>query len=245
MTLFGRDAANVLSAMGKSLAIIEFDPSGKILSANGNFCAAMGYGESEIVGRHHRIFVEPAQANTAEYRAFWRRLADGEFVAGEFKRIGKDGDEIWLQASYNAVRNRAGKVYKVVKFASDITAGKLEAVATTGKLDAINRAQAIIEFDVDGRNLSANDNFLGAMGYTLGEIAGRHHSMFVDTAHARSTDYAEFWAKLRGGEFVTGEFRRIGKGGQDVWIQASYNPIFDMNGSVVQGNRVKKVMTSG
>jgi methyl-accepting chemotaxis protein len=228
---FGADAKAVLAAMNKSQAIIEFDMSGKILTANPNFCQALGYQLSEIVGQHHRLFVDPAEASSEDYRNFWVKLGRGEFDQRQYKRIGKGGKEVWIEASYNPVF-RGGKPYKVVKFATDITAAKLRAAEDAGKLDALSRAQAIIEFTPNGEILTANQNFLSALGYQLAEIQGKHHSMFCDSAYTGSEDYRRFWQRLAGGEFVADEFLRIGKGGRKVYIQASYNPIFDMNGKV-------------
>ncbi len=228
---FGSDAKAILAAMSRSQAIIEFDLTGKILTANANFCAALGYQLSEIVGQHHRMFVEPAEASSAEYREFWARLGRGEFDQRQYKRIGKGGKEIWIEASYNPVFS-GGRPYKVVKFATDITKQKLQSAEDAGKLSALSRAQAIIEFTPKGEILTANENFLSALGYQLAEIHGRHHSMFCDSAYANSEDYRRFWERLSGGEFVADEFLRIGKGGKKVYIQASYNPIFDMNGKV-------------
>jgi len=230
----GTDAKAILSAIRKSQAIIEFDPEGKILSANKNFCDVVGYDLSEIVGKHHRMFVEPEYAQSSEYKEFWSKLGRGEFQAHEFKRIGKGGKEIWIEASYNPILNAHGKVQKVVKIAIDITAEKLEAVMNTSKLTAISRSSAVIEFTIDGTILTANDNFLQLLGYRLDEIAGRHHSMFVEPNDVQSPDYREFWAKLARGEFVSQDFKRLGKGGKEVFIQANYNPIFDLNGKVIR-----------
>ncbi len=228
---FGSDAKAILAAMNRSQAIIEFDLTGKILTANANFCAALGYELREIVGQHHRMFVEPAEASSADYRDFWARLNGGEFDRRQYKRIGKGGKEIWIEASYNPVF-RGGKPYKVVKFATDITEQKLKAAEDAGKLKALSRAQAVIEFTLKGEILSANENFLSVLGYQLPEILGRHHSMFCDSAYVSSDDYRRFWQCLADGEFVADEFLRIGKGGKKVHIQACYNPIFDMNGKV-------------
>ena len=224
----------VLEALNRSLAIIEFDPSGKILAANENFCRLLGYGFSEIKGRHHGLFVDPDYARSADYQAFWARLGRGEFQACEYKRIGKGGKEVWIQASYNPVKNSRGSVVKVIQVATDITADKLRNAEFEGKIDAISRAQAVVEFTVTGEVITANENFLNAMGYTLGEIKGKPHRMFVDPAFAQSPEYAAYWRKLNAGEFVAGEFKRVGKGGESVWIQASYNPILDMENKVVK-----------
>ena len=221
----------MLAAMSQSQAVIEFDLSGKILSANPNFCAALGYELSEIVGRHHRMFVDPAEAASAEYRQFWINLGAGKFDQRQYKRIGKGGKEIWIEASYNPVF-RGGKPYKVIKFATDITAQKLKSAEDAGKLDALSRAQAVIEFTPAGEILTANENFLNTLGYQLSEIKGKHHSMFCEPAYTNSEDYRRFWSRLAGGQFVADEFMRLGKGGKKVYIQASYNPIFDLNGKV-------------
>ncbi len=230
----GSDAKAVLAAINRSLGCIEFDPAGTVLSANENFCNILGYAPQEIKGRHHSMFVEPAYARSAEYKEFWQKLGCGEFDAREYKRIGKNGKEIWIQATYNPVFNARGKVSKVVKIATDVTAAKVKAAETQGKLDAISRAQGVIEFSTDGTICSANENFLSLMGYRLEEICGRRHRMFVEPDYAASPDYVAFWKKLSRGEYFADEFRRIGKGGKEVWIQASYNPIFDPNNRVIK-----------
>ncbi|MFT9441276.1 MAG: methyl-accepting chemotaxis protein [Acetobacter papayae] len=228
------DAKSTLSAIERSFAIIEFDPQGKILTANENFCTATGYRLEEIRGRHHSMFVEPDYAKTPEYAAFWNKLAGGMFDAQEYVRIGKDGQEVWLQASYNPVSDISGKVYKVVKVAAVTTDAAIRAADTQGKLAAISRAQAMIEFTPDGRILDANDKFLQTMSYDRSEIVGKHHSMFVEPGFADSADYALFWKKIQAGEFVSDEFKRIGKNGKVVWLQASYNPIFDHKNRVIK-----------
>ncbi|UNZ52076.1 methyl-accepting chemotaxis protein [Agrobacterium tumefaciens] len=227
----GTNAFAVLAALSKSQAIIEFDLSGKILTANENFCRALGYELSEIVGRHHSMFVEPSVVSSQDYKAFWSKLSAGQFDQRQYKRIGKGGREVWIEASYNPVFRR-GKPVKVVKIATDITDRKLKAAEDAGKIDALSRAQAIIEFSPDGEVLTANENFLAALGYSLAEVQGRHHSMFCEPAYTQSPQYKQFWERLAGGDLVADEFMRLGKGGRKVFIQASYNPIFDLSGKV-------------
>ncbi|HEY0332826.1 MAG TPA: methyl-accepting chemotaxis protein [Stenotrophomonas sp.] len=217
-------------ALHRVQAVIEFDLDGTILDANENFLQAMGFRLEEIQGRHHRIFVDSAYATSAEYREFWAKLGKGEFDAGQYKRHGKDGREIWIQASYNPVFDSLGRPFKVVKFATDITAQKMQAADFAGQLAAISKSQAVIEFDLAGRILSANENFLAALGYTQQELQGRHHSMFTAPAYRDSAEYQAFWAKLGRGEYDAGQYLRYGKEGREVWIQASYNPIRDMDG---------------
>ncbi|MDM9623270.1 PAS domain-containing methyl-accepting chemotaxis protein [Rhizobium sp. S96] len=227
----GLDASAVLEAIGRSQAMIEFDLSGKILSANDNFCKAVGYERSEIIGQHHSMFVLPQEANSPDYRAFWARLAQGEFDQCQYRRLAKSGEEIWIEASYNPVF-RWGKPYKVVKIATDITAAKRKGAEAEGKLEALSRAQAMIEFTPDGYILDANENFLAALGYEAQEIVGKHHSMFCDGDYARSQEYRTFWEALRRGQYSTGQFLRFGKNGKRISIQASYNPILDDKGNV-------------
>jgi methyl-accepting chemotaxis protein len=219
-----------LAALDKSQAMIEFEMDGTIITANDNFLRAMGYTLEEVRGRHHGIFVDDEYRQSAEYRDFWSTLRRGEYVAAEFRRIGKDGREVWIQASYNPVLDLDGRPCKVVKCATDVTEQKLRNADYMGQLAAIRKSQAVIEFEMDGTIVTANDNFLRAMGYTLDEIRGKHHSMFVDDEHRQSAEYREFWERLGRGEYVAAEFRRIGKSGREVWIQASYNPILDVNG---------------
>jgi methyl-accepting chemotaxis protein len=219
-----------IDAISKSQAMIQFDLDGTIITANDNFLNAMGYTLDEVRGRNHSIFVDEAHARSPEYKAFWERLKHGEYVADEFKRIGKDGNDLWIQASYNPILDLNGRPCKVVKFATDVTEQKIRNADYEGQLRAISKSQGMIEFNMDGTIITANDNFLNAMGYTLDEVRGQHHSIFVDEAHARSTEYKAFWDKLNRGEFAADEFKRLGKGGNEVWIQASYNPILDLNG---------------
>jgi methyl-accepting chemotaxis protein len=228
---FGSDASAVLAAINKAQAAIEFDLNGRILTANSNFCQTLGYELAETVGQHHSLFVDPVEAQSADFQQFWAKLRKGEYDRRQYRRIGKGGKEVWIEASYNPVF-RGGKPYKVIKLATDITAHKLKSAEDASKLDALSRAQAVIEFTPDGRILTANENFLAALGYTIAEIKDRHHSMFCDPAYTASQDYRNFWARLAGGEFVADEFMRIGKGGKKVHIQASYNPIFDASGQV-------------
>ncbi len=235
---FGGNA--IINAIDKSLAIIEFDPTGKILRANQNFLDAMGYAAAEIVGKHHSMFVSQAYAACPEYAEFWRHLGRGEYQSGEFKRVAKGGRTVWIQASYNPVLGRSGRVKRVVKVAADVTAAKATATENQGKLDAFSRSQAVISFTPTGEITDANDNFLSAVGYAKAEIVGHHHRMFVDPREAQTQAYADFWSRLGRGEFIAQEFRRIGKGGREIWIQASYNPILDGDGRVT---KVVKIAT--
>ncbi|WP_396615752.1 methyl-accepting chemotaxis protein [Lysobacter soli] len=224
------DMEGRIRAIDRVQAVIEFDLDGTITHANENFLRTLGYRLDEIQGRHHSMFVDREHAGSDDYRAFWAKLARGEFDAGQYRRFGKDGREIWIQASYNPVFDSAGRPRKVVKFATDITAQKMQAADFAGQLAAISKSQAVIEFDLTGRILSANENFLTTTGYTLDEVRGQHHSMFAEESYRNSAEYREFWTKLGRGQFDAGVYRRLGKGGREVWIQASYNPIFDMNG---------------
>lgn len=224
------DNAGQVTAIGRSQAVIHFQMDGTITHANENFLKTMGYTLQEIKGKHHSIFADPAYTQTQEYRNFWEQLNRGEYAAGEYCRLGKGGKEIWIQASYNPILDNKGRPFKVVKYATDITQQKLASADARGQLDAIGKSQAVIEFNLDGTIITANQNFLSAIGYSLSEIKGQHHRMFVDPAEASAPEYAAFWQKLGRGEFDARVYKRIAKGGREIWIQASYNPIFDANG---------------
>ncbi|MDJ0854937.1 MAG: PAS domain S-box protein [Desulfobacterales bacterium] len=219
-----------VKAIHRAQAVIEFTLEGKVIAANDNFLRIFGYELDEIVGKHHRIFCEQGYTESSQYSEFWQKLARGEYHAAEFKRLAKGGREIWLQASYNPIFDVDGRPLKIVKFATDVTATKLQNAEYEGKVEAIGRAQAVIEFALDGTVITANDNFLRIFGYDLDEIVGKHHRLFCSPGYAETPEYAEFWQKLARGEYHAAEFKRVHKNGSEVWLQASYNPIFDVEG---------------
>lgn len=224
------DSKGMIDAINRVQAVIEFNVDGTVITANENFLNTLGYSLAEIAGKHHRMFVDPGYAASREYSEFWARLNCGQFDAGEYKRLHRNGTDVWINASYNPVFDSDGKLVKVVKFATDITARKIRDAETSSQLAAVSRAQGIIEFDLDGTIITANDNFLAVVGYSLDEIQGRHHSMFVDPVYRASHEYTEFWARLNAGKLDASEYRRIARGGRQIWINASYNPVFDADG---------------
>lgn len=211
---------SLVDALHRSSAVIEFDINGLVVDANANFLKVTGYDIGEIRGQHHRVFCDPTVAASEQYARFWQSLARGEFVTGEFQRFGKDGREIWIQASYNPVFDSRGNVIGVVKFATDITEAKRKAAEFESKVKAIHRSQAVIEFDLEGNILDANENFLAAVGYSLDQIVGKHHRIFCDADHVRSPEYTRFWERLADGEFCGGRFERRNRDGDSVWIEA-------------------------
>jgi methyl-accepting chemotaxis protein len=225
-----QNARGILGAIDTSYAYIEFSLTGQVLTANKNFLDLLGYRSEEIVGQHHRLFVDPAYSNSPAYAQFWRDLNAGKPQSQVFKRITKSGAEVWIQAIYAPVNDEMGRVVKIVKIATDVTAARMQAADFEGQMQAVSKAQAVIEFSLDGRVLGANENFLKTLGYSLDEIKGKHHSMFVEPGYSASIEYRQFWDKLGRGEYDAGQYKRFGRGGKEVWIQASYNPILDMNG---------------
>jgi methyl-accepting chemotaxis protein len=224
------DFSGQIAAIGKVMGVIEFDLKGNILSVNDNFAAVTGYSAQEIVGNHHSMFATPEYKNSAEYKQLWQTLAQGVANDGQYKRIGKGGREIWLQASYNPIFDMDGKPFKVVKYATDITREKLQYADFSGQITAISKVMGVIEFDLKGNILAVNDNFAAVTGYNAKEIVGQHHSMFVEAAYRGSQEYRNFWANLGLGQPDSGQYQRVGKGGKEIWLQATYNPIFDMDG---------------
>lgn len=228
------DREALYEALDRSQAIIEFNLDGTVVTANENFCEVMGYPLEDLAGKHHRIFCEEDYAASQDYEDFWKKLREGQSFESVFKRLAKDGSEVWLQASYNPVRDESGTIVRVVKFATDITESKERNAELQGMMEAINRAQAVIVFDLEGTVLDANENFLSIFGYTLDEVVGKHHRIFCEATYAESIAYQEFWQRLGKGEYDCGEFKRLSKDGSEVWLQASYNPIFDAAGRPVK-----------
>lgn len=231
-SIHSKEIQSKMAALDRSQAIIEFDMDGNVLTANENFLNALEYTLPEIKGKHHSIFVEKSYVGSAEYKDFWNSLRKGEYQAAQYKRISKTGKEVWIEASYNPLLDAHGKPFKVVKYATEITKRVLENADFKGQVEAIGKAQAVIHFNLDGTIIWANKNFLDALGYQLEEIQGRHHRIFVEKQEQSSKAYENFWDNLRRGEFQSDEYKRIGKAGNDVWIMASYNPIFDPTGKV-------------
>lgn len=218
----------IYNALDRSQAVIEFTPTGEILTANQNFLDTLGYTLPEIQGQHHRMFVTPSFAQSSEYADFWATLGRGEFQSAEYLRLGKGGRQIWIRATYNPVLDQQGNVLKVIKLAEDVTKARQRLAV----LDAVNKSLACIEFKPDGTILNANQQFLDCMGYTLEEIRGNHHRIFCDPEWTNSSEYLTFWRKLQEGEFQQSQYRRLGKGGKEIWIQATYNPVYDACGNV-------------
>ncbi|MEM8678954.1 MAG: PAS domain S-box protein [Planctomycetota bacterium] len=235
-----RDSAAQLEAINRSLAVCEFDMEGTILDANENFLRAMGYTLDEIQGHHHSMFVDPDYKLSDAYKEFWDDLNRGQFASGEYRRRGKHGKEVWIRATYNPILDEKGEPCKVIKFATVVTDEKVKSVDFENQIAAINKSQAVCQFELDGTIITANENFLQTMGYTLEEIQGQHHSMFVDPEYRNSAEYKAFWETLRRGEYLSAEYKRRAKGGRVVWIQGSYNPIFDADGKL---SRVIKYAT--
>ena len=223
-----------VDAISKSLAMIEFSPDGIVQKANQNFLNVMGYTLEEIVGQHHRIFVEEKYGTSLEYKEFWNHLKSGRDHVSEFQRFSKTGESVWIQASYSAVLDTNGDVARVVKVASDITEAKTQAADHQGQIEAIDRSQAVIQFNLDGTIITANEAFVGAVGYELDEIVGQHHKIFVPQEDRESAEYKQFWDVLKEGKFHQGEFRRKNKAGEDLWIQATYNPILNAEGKPIK-----------
>ncbi|WP_411867387.1 PAS domain S-box protein [Vulcanococcus limneticus] len=228
------EAKQLMGAISESLAIATFSLDGEILSANQRFLEIMGYELGDVVGKHHRIFVDPGYAQSEEYQEFWKSLASGKSTTAEFKRFGKGGREIWLQGTYMLATDSSGQPVKIVKVASDVTASKLIATYNAGMIAGIERAMAVIEFQKDGTIISANQNFLNLTGYSLSEITGQHHSLFVGREYAHSEEYAEHWRRLGAGESMEGRYKRFSKTGEEIWLQATYAPILSPDGEVVK-----------
>lgn len=222
--------AGLLDAIERSMAVIEFDLQGNVLRANDNFLKTMGYRADQVVGQSHRLFCTQAFARSADYGQLWTQLRNGQFQSGTFERVAADGHSVWLEASYNPVRDQAGRVVKIVKYALDVSARMQAESEANAKLEAIDRAMAVIEFNLDGSIITANQNFLQRLGYSLAQIQGKHHRLFCKPELANSQEYIDFWHRLNQGELFSGQFERITHAGQTLWLEANYNPVYDASG---------------
>ena len=223
------------NAINRSNAVIRFDTDGTVVWANDHFLRTMGYQTlAQIAGKPHSQFCDTATSSSSDYRAFWDKLKRGEYFSGRVRRVNAAGQTVWLEATYNPLLDDSGRVTGIIKFASDISASVQQAQRDEAVLQALDRAMAIIEFDIDGRVLDANANFLHTMGYRLDEIRGQHHRQFCDSAFAASSDYEALWRTLRQGQFFSGRVQRVNKQGQPVWLNANYTPIMDETGKVVR-----------
>ena len=223
----------VRRALDRSTAVVELSPEGVVLAANDNFSAVMGFAPGALVGQKHAALCEPDYVSSPVYQQFWADLRAGQYFRGRFKRRHQSGRVVWLEATYNPVLDEgSGKVTRIIKFAIDVTEQVEEAIRTTALVKAIERSMAVVEFTPDGTVLRANDNFLDLMGYGAGEVGGQHHRMFCEAGHAASPEYTAFWAGLRSGRFISGQFGRVTRRGEPIWLEASYNPVFDLDGKI-------------
>jgi len=220
----------ILAAIRQNLAVIEFTPAGEVIDANHAFLSCMGYQLDEIRGQHHRLFCPPDLLASAEYSRFWQRLASGDSFSDRFMRLAKGGRQVWVEASYLPVKDVEGQVVRVIKLATDITKQVQTEQEHQSLLNAIDRSMAVIEFNNSGEIINANENFLQTMGYRLEDVRGKHHSMFCDPHEAGSEAYRRFWQRLNSGEFISDRFKRLSKDGREVWLRATYNPLYDASG---------------
>ena len=224
------DYEGQLSAISRIQAVVEYDLAGNVLKANENFTKISGYTEEEVKGKNHSIFVESSEQRSAEYTAIWDRLKIGKSAAGVWRRVFKGNKEVWLQSTMNPILDMNGNVFKYVEYATDVTKYKMMDADNEGQLTALNKVLGVIEFDLKGNIKKVNQNFLNVIGYSETEVVGSNHSVFVDSATRNSPEYQQFWDALARGEAKTGKFKRQSKTGKEIWLEASYNPIFDMNG---------------
>lgn len=221
---------SIHTALDRSTAVIELTIDGVVIDVNDNFCRALGYRPSELVSQHHSMLCDEEFASSQEYRDFWKKLRAGEFFRGTIKRRHKSGRTVWLEATYNPIIGANGQVEKIIKLATDVSQQVEDASRTRAMVDAIERSMAVIEFGLNGIVLRANENFLKALGYSENEVVGKHHRMFCPQDFANSIEYKNFWERLGRGEFVSAQFSRVDRQGREIWLEASYNPVFDPTG---------------
>lgn len=234
------NAPFVVDSINRAMPMIQFALDGTVLAANDRYLRLFGMKTCDVVGRHHSLFLRAGDAEKADYAALWKGLRAGRPLESQCHRATPDGRSVWLQATYLPICDPDGGPRRIVKIASDITREHEDADDQRQMLDAISRSTATIEFALDGTILAANPLYLQITGYTEAAIRGRHHRMFLTEEDAGDPRYDEFWARLRRGEFIREEFRRVGRDGRPIWLLASYNPILDASGVPA---RIIKIVT--
>ncbi|WP_034295799.1 EAL domain-containing protein [Herbaspirillum sp. RV1423] len=224
----------LLTAFSRSMAILELAPDGTILAANDNFLTLMAYQQSDIVGRHHSMLCNPEHAGSPEYAEFWRRLHQGEVVSGTLQRMRSDGSRLWLEATCNPVFDAQGRLQRIISIAADVTAHIDDSQEKNSILRALNRSLGVIEFTADGIIVGANGNYLKTMGYLPAEIVGKHHRFLCEPEYVNSQEYENFWRDVNQGRFFSGRFKRMARDGRPVWWEATYTPVFDVEGKPVK-----------
>lgn len=227
-----KDKQAILKAIYGEMAIIEFDVKGNIVDANEHFLKATKYTLAEIKGKHHRMFCDSSYVNSSAYPMFWQELSRNIPQSGLFKRFTKDKNAIYLEANYLPIADENNQVYKVIKFAADVTEHENELLDLKNTINAASKSMALIEFDPNGEILDANENFLNTMHYRKNEIVGKHHSIFCDEEYVKSSAYRKFWDDLKSGIFQSGQFIRYSKDKTPVYLEASYNPVYNQEGKV-------------
>lgn len=225
--LCSRDAE--LAAIRSNTAVIEFKPTGHVITANKLFLDIFDLTLDQVEGQHHSVLCEPEYARSSEYLSFWQMLAAGQPHSGIFKRFKLNGEIVWLEATYFPVLED-GKVSKIIKIAADVTKMQNDLKNHNALFDALNRSLAVIEFTPDGTVLTANQNFLSVIGYSLDDIAGKHHKMFCKDQFYKENP--RFWNSLADGQFQSGIFERKNHLGEPIWLEATYNPVRDEDGNV-------------
>ncbi|KHK65405.1 pili assembly chaperone [Pseudomonas fluorescens] len=218
------------AALHGAMAVVEFTVTGQVLGASPIFLEMTGYSLDEVVGKHHSMFCEPAYGSSRENAALWQQLARGESAEAQFLHLRRAGEGIWVEASYAPVRDQGSGVQRVVQILRNSHERVLRAQAESSVMQAIDRSMAIIEFDLSGTVVRANENFLKVMGYRREEVLGQHHRLFCNPREVQDEAYRGFWAALNRGQYMSGQFQRVDKRGATVWLQATYNPLYDANG---------------
>lgn len=230
-------------ALSEHYSIVSFSPDGKIIDMNDNFLNLFGYEKNELIGQHHRILCPKEFHENDEYRKFWQKISEGKINSEVYKRIKKNGEIVYIMASYKPLFDEDGFLFEILKYAQDVTDKMLENINYKSLIDAINKSTAIIEFDVNGNIINANENFLKLTDYSLDEIKNKNHSIFCEENYTKTDEYKLFWEKLKSGSYDSAEYTRYGKNHKKISIRASYNPVYDLDGNVIKITKLAQDIT--
>ncbi|WP_370881228.1 PAS domain-containing protein [Pseudomonas synxantha] len=229
----------VKESLENEMLCLTLNAEGRVEWANANFLQELVYPLSEIVGRAIEDLV-PAHVRQDEFQLrFKHALARGEHFAGTVRLLRGNGKEAWLRSIVQPVRNSQGHLKHFSMFSSDLTRTIESSREHDNLITALMRSTALIEFDLDGHVLTANDRFLSSMGYSLAQIQGKHHRMFCEPQEYNSPEYQQFWKRLNAGEYVAARFKRVDSHGRLVWLEATYNPVRGRQRATVQSGQVR------
>nr|WP_119739738.1 PAS domain-containing methyl-accepting chemotaxis protein [Pseudomonas sp. Larv2_ips] len=229
--------------LNREMLTLSIDSTFRITACNDNFGKALGYAPDSLLGRAMAEIVPQYVSKLECFHNFRSAVAAGKSITDDYRYLHADGSLVWIHAHWQPIKDESGQLSHVTCYATNITYRVEKASENASFIEALLRSTAVIEFDLSGNVLMANDQFLQAMGYSLKQAKGSHHRVFCKPEQVSSQEYNDFWSALNKGEFVAGRFERLDSRGQTVWLEATYNPVYDTEGKLCKVVKFATVVT--